>query len=112
MPGSGTCGMVMVPEEGWTVYFSGDTGLFGDMELIGKLYRPKVSVLPIGGKYTMGVREAAWALELLGSEILIPGHFNTFPGQEANTDELIDHVSVRAPHAKVILLKPGGSFSL
>ena len=112
MPGSGVCGMILTPEDGVPVYFAGDTGLFGDMELIGKLYKPKVAVLPIGGKYTMGVNEAAYAMEFLRSDILIPGHYNTFPGQRADVDDLKRQVAVRAPQAKVIVLNPGESYSL
>jgi L-ascorbate metabolism protein UlaG (beta-lactamase superfamily) len=112
MPGSGTCGMILEPEGGVPVYFAGDTGVFGDMELIGKLYRPKVAILPVGGKYTMGVREAAYAMELLGCGILIPGHYNTFPNQTADIDDLIRQVGVRAPRTRVVALKPGESFEM
>jgi L-ascorbate metabolism protein UlaG (beta-lactamase superfamily) len=112
MPGSGTCGMVISPEDGQPVYFAGDTGLFGDMQLIGRLYRPEVAVLPVGGKYTMGVREAAYAMELLGSQVLIPGHYNTFPNQQADLAELVRQVAVRAPGARVVALKPGESFPM
>jgi len=112
MPGSGTCGMILTPDGGESVYFAGDTGIFGDMELIGKLYAPKVAVLPIGGKYTMGVREAAYALELLRCPVMIPGHYNTFPGNQADTDDLIAQVAVRAPAAQVVLLQPGESYTL
>ena len=108
-PGSGTCGMVLTPEGGEAVYFAGDTGVFGDMALIGKLYAPKVAVLPVGGKYTMGVMEAAYAMELLGSPVLIPGHYNTFPGNRADIGELIRLVAARAPRAQVCALKPGES---
>jgi L-ascorbate metabolism protein UlaG (beta-lactamase superfamily) len=111
-PGSGTCGMILTPDGGDPVYFAGDTGVFGDMALIGKLYQPKVAVLPVGGKYTMGVMEAGYAMELLGSAVLLPGHYNTFPGNQANTDELVRQVSIRAPRAEVVLLKPGGSYTL
>ena len=112
MPGSGVCGMILTPEDGIPVYFAGDTGLFGDMELIGKLYKPKIAVLPIGGKYTMGVYEAAYAMELLRSEILIPGHYNTFPSQMADVDDLKRQVTIRAPQAEVIALKPGESYTI
>ncbi len=112
MPGSGVCGMILTPENGVPVYFAGDTGLFGDMELIGKLYHPKIAILPIGGKYTMGVREAAYAMELLGSEILIPGHYNTFPSQVADVDDLKRQIAVRAPQAQVIVLIPGESYTV
>ena len=112
MPGSGVCGMILTPDVGDPVYFAGDTGLFGDMELIGKLYKPKIAILPIGGKYTMGVFEAAYAIELLKSEILIPGHYNTFPSQMADVEDLKRQVAVRAPDTQVVILKPGDSFSL
>ena len=112
MPGSGTCGLILTPDRGDPVYFAGDTGLFGDMALIGKLYSPKVAVLPIGGKYTMGVFEAACAMELLGSEVLIPGHYNTFPGRESDTDELLEHMKVRCPSSETVVLRPGRSYTL
>jgi L-ascorbate metabolism protein UlaG (beta-lactamase superfamily) len=112
MPGSGTCGMILEPKGGAPVYFAGDTGLFGDMELIGKLYQPQVVILPVGGKYTMGVREAAYAAELLRSPVLIPGHYNTFPSQMADIEELKRQVAVRSPFTQVVALKPGESFTL
>jgi L-ascorbate metabolism protein UlaG (beta-lactamase superfamily) len=108
--GSGCCGMVITPDNGQPIYFAGDTGVFGDMALIGKLYHPYVSVLPIGGKYTMGIREAAYAMEMLGSPYLIPGHYNTFPGQMANLDELAQQMAVRAPQTCLKIIQPGESF--
>jgi len=112
MPGGGCCGMVITPEDGPPVYFAGDTGIFGDMALIGKLYRPYVSVLPVGGKYTMGIREAAYAIELIGSPVLIPGHYDTFPNQQADMGELARQVAVRAPGTKVEAIKPGDSYEI
>lgn len=56
--------------------------------LIGRLYRPQVAVLPIGGKYTMGVREAAYAASFIPPEVVIPGHYNAFPNQRADSEEL------------------------
>jgi len=102
----------MTPDGGETVYFAGDTGVFGDMALIGKLYAPKAAVLPVGGKYTMGAMEAAYAMELLGSAVLIPGHYNTFPSNHCDTDELTRLVAVRAPRAQVVVLKPGESYAV
>ena len=62
-----------------TIYFAGDTNVFGDMQLIGRIYEPDVAVLPIGDHYTMGPREAAVALELLGTKRCVPCHYGTFP---------------------------------
>ena len=112
MAGSGACGMVLAPDGGQPIYFAGDTGLFGDMRLIGDLHAPKVAVLPVGGKYTMGVREAAYAMELLGSPVLIPGHYDTFPNQRADLGELARHLAVRAPRSALVALKPGESYTV
>ena len=59
-------GIVLEVEDGFKIYFAGDTNVFGDMSLIGRIYGPDVAVLPIGDHYTMGPREAAVAIELLG----------------------------------------------
>jgi len=64
---------------GITVYHAGDTALFGDMKLIGELYKPGVAMVPIGDRYTMGPREAAYATRLLGVKHVIPMHYATFP---------------------------------
>ncbi|WP_456471556.1 metal-dependent hydrolase [Methanocaldococcus sp.] len=71
------------------VYHAGDTGVFGDMELIGELYNPKVALLPIGGRYTMGIEEALLAIELIYPEVVIPMHYNTFPLIETDVNEFV-----------------------
>ena len=72
-------GLVIEAENGTKLYFAGDTCVFGDMQLIGRIYEPDVAVLPIGDHYTMGPREAAVALELLGVRRCVPCHYGTFP---------------------------------
>src|ERR687893_1676993 len=57
-------GYVIEFESGFRLYHAGDTAIFGDMRLIGELYRPDVAILPIGGHFTMDPREAARALDL------------------------------------------------
>jgi L-ascorbate metabolism protein UlaG (beta-lactamase superfamily) len=61
-----------------SIYFAGDTCVFGDMQLIARLYAPQVAVLPIGDHYTMGPEEAALAAELLGAGRVVPSHYGTF----------------------------------
>ena len=73
-----SCGFVLELEDGFTIYFSGDTNVFGDLSLIGRIYQPDVAVLPIGDHFTMGPREAAVALELLGVVRCVPCHYGTF----------------------------------
>jgi L-ascorbate metabolism protein UlaG (beta-lactamase superfamily) len=72
-------GFVVRLENGFTLYDAGDTSVFGDMRLIGELYRPSLAFLPIGGHFTMGPREAAIAVELLGVNDVAPIHWGTFP---------------------------------
>ncbi len=72
-------GFVVRLENGGTIYHAGDTNVFGDMRLIGELYRPDLALLPIGGHFTMGPREAALAVELLGVDAVAPIHWGTFP---------------------------------
>ncbi len=71
-------GLIVELEDGTTLYFAGDTNVFGDMALIRRIYEPDVAVLPIGDHYTMGPREAAVALELLGVQRCVPCHWGTF----------------------------------
>ena len=73
------CGLVVAIDDGPTVYFAGDTNVFGDMALIRRIYSPTVAVLPIGDHFTMGPHEAAVALELLGVPRCVPCHYGTFP---------------------------------
>jgi L-ascorbate metabolism protein UlaG (beta-lactamase superfamily) len=72
------CG-AMVHLANVTVYHCGDTGLFGDMALLGEIYRPEVALIPIGDRYTMGPELASRAAELIRPRIAIPIHYGTFP---------------------------------
>ncbi len=101
-------GIVLELDDGRTIYFAGDTCVFGDMQLIGRIYRPGVAVLPIGDHFTMGPREAAVALELLGNPRCVPGHWGTFPLLTGTPDEL----RRLAPNAQIESVEPGGSIAL
>jgi L-ascorbate metabolism protein UlaG (beta-lactamase superfamily) len=93
-------GMVIELENGSTLYFAGDTNVFGDMQLIARIYEPDVAILPIGGHFTMGPREAAVALEFLGVKVCVPSHYGTFPllrGRPEELRELAPDVDVLAP---------------
>jgi L-ascorbate metabolism protein UlaG (beta-lactamase superfamily) len=101
-------GLVLTFENGTTIYFAGDTCVFRDMQLIGRIYSPDVAVLPIGGHFTMDPREAAVACELLGTKRVVPCHFGTFPLLAGTPDELKQHAS----GVDVQVLEPGGSLTL
>jgi L-ascorbate metabolism protein UlaG (beta-lactamase superfamily) len=96
-------GLVLTFSNGTTIYFAGDTCVFSDMKLIGRIYSPDVAVLPIGGYFTMDPREAGVALELLGSKRCIPCHYGTFPVLNGTPDDLRQEAS----GVEIIELQPG-----
>jgi L-ascorbate metabolism protein UlaG (beta-lactamase superfamily) len=96
--------MVIEFENGFTVYFAGDTDVFGDMALIAELSHFDVAFLPIGDFYTMGPARAAKAVSLLGVKTVVPMHFGTFPpliGRPAALQELVGSA------VEVLDIKPG-----
>jgi len=92
---------------GATVYFSGDTCLFGDMRLIGE-EGLDVAVLPIGDHFTMGPRDASRAVEFLGVKTVIPCHYNTFPPIRQDP-EAFKRLVEEQPGVRCVVLAPGES---
>ncbi|MHB8396167.1 MAG: metal-dependent hydrolase [Thermoplasmataceae archaeon] len=84
--------MGVVFGNGFRIYHAGDTGVFGDMELIREVYHPNLSLLPIGGYYTMSPVEAALATSKLRSEYTIPMHYNTFDLVKSDPEEFRKYV--------------------
>jgi L-ascorbate metabolism protein UlaG (beta-lactamase superfamily) len=101
-------GIVFELEDGTTIYFAGDTNVFGDMALIARIYEPDVAVLPIGDHFTMGPREAAVALELLGVKRCVASHYGTFHLLTGTPEQLRE----LAPDVEIIAPEPGGSVEL
>jgi len=92
------------------IYHAGDTGLFSEMEIIGRLYKPRVCLLPIGSIYTMGPVEAAEAARMLNPELVIPMHYGTFPVLTGSAEEFMKEMEKRAPNVGVRILKPGETY--
>ncbi|HEX9223661.1 MAG TPA: MBL fold metallo-hydrolase, partial [Candidatus Acidoferrales bacterium] len=88
------------------LYHAGDTAVFGDMKLIGELYRPDVACLPIGDLYTMGPREAAYAIRFLGVRHVVPMHYATFPVL-TGTPEALRQETRDIAGLQIHILKPG-----
>ena len=98
-------GFVVRFEEGPTIYFAGDTGLFSDMRLIRDRFAPDVAFLPIGDRFTMGPEDAAIAAEWLGVKAVVPMHYGTFPELTGTPDELRRFAGPRG--IDVLELRPG-----
>lgn len=101
-------GYVLHIEGGQTLYHAGDTNVFGDMKLIADLYRPKVAMLPIGGHFTMGPKEAALAVNLLQPQVVLPIHWGTFPVLTGTPDALAELVP---PNVEVARWSPGEDYT-
>ena len=98
-------GYVIRLEDGRVLYYSGDTCLFGDMRLIGEMYKPEIAFLTIGDRFTMDPAQAAKACEFLGVRQVVPMHWGTFPlltGTPAELRRLVAPLGVQ-----VLELKPG-----
>jgi L-ascorbate metabolism protein UlaG (beta-lactamase superfamily) len=77
------------------------------MRLIAELYQPEIAMLPIGGYYTMGPREAAIAAQFLGAKTVLPLHWGTFPPLTGTPEQLAEYVG---PGVEVVDWKPGDSY--
>jgi L-ascorbate metabolism protein UlaG (beta-lactamase superfamily) len=101
--GGEAAGYILRFGDGRCLYFSGDTNVFADMQLIEQLYKPDLAFLPIGGLYTMSPYEAALALKLLQVKKMVPMHYGTFPSLTGTPEEL----SRLALGTEVWTLEPG-----
>jgi L-ascorbate metabolism protein UlaG (beta-lactamase superfamily) len=97
-------GFVLSVAEGPVLYHAGDTAVFGDMKLIHDLYGPEVAMLPIGGHFTMGPKEAALAVRLLEPKIVLPLHFGTFPPLKGTPEQLAAFID---PGVELVRWAPG-----
>jgi len=104
----GNAAGVVVEMDGKRLYHAGDTGLTYDMKLIGEFFKPDLSFIPIGDRYTMGVPSAVKAVEFVQTKRVIPVHYDTFPIVKSDPLEFKRRVGSMA---EVIILKPGGSYT-
>ena len=102
-------GYVLTIADGPVLYHAGDTAVFGDMKLVRELYLPKVAMLPIGGHFTMGPKEAALAARFLEPEIVLPLHWGTFPVLTGTPEELAAQVDAGV---QVVRWTPGEDHSV
>lgn len=106
----GAAGFVLRQHGMPTIYYSGDTALFGDMKLIAELYAPEIAFLPIGDHYTMGPDTAAIAATWLGVRQIVPMHWGTFPLLRGTPAALKQHLA--GTNIEVLELQPGACTEL
>jgi L-ascorbate metabolism protein UlaG (beta-lactamase superfamily) len=103
--GGEAAAFVVELSNGTTFYHSGDTTLFGDMQLIGRLHKPTLGFVCIGGHYTMGPKEAAEAVKLLGLKTVVPIHYGTMPVLTGTPKELAE--ALKGTDVRVTVAEPG-----
>ena len=108
--GGNPAGFLLSTLDGEKIYMACDTGLFGDMRLIGE-EGIDLAVLPIGDNYTMGPDDALRAVKLIRPKHVIPIHYNTWDLISQNADAWASRVEAETT-AKVHVLKPGEGFAL
>ncbi len=107
--GGNPCGFLLTTNDGKKAYFAQDTGLFGDMKLIGE-EGLDLAVIPIGDNYTMGPDDALRAVKMLAPKVVIPIHYNTWDLITQDADAWAKRVE-KETKTKAVILKPGESFS-
>ena len=100
-------GFVLEFADGYKIYHAGDTNVFGDMQIIGEIYQPDLALLPIGGHFTMGPLEAAYAAKLLNVPAILPMHYGTFPLLIGTVEEFRQLTALQ--DVEIIELKVGES---
>jgi len=103
--GGNPCGFLLKFSDGKTVYDAADTGLFGDMRLIGE-EGVDLAFLPIGDNYTMGPDDALRAVKMIAPKKVVPIHYDTFPLIVQDAKAWAERVT-RETQAKPTVLKPG-----
>ena len=108
--GGNPAGFLLTTNAGEKIYLAGDTGLFGDMRLIGE-EGLDLAAVPIGDNYTMGPDDALRAVKLLQPKVVIPIHYNTFPLIQQDVQAWKKRVEAET-ETRVEVLLPGGTFAL
>ncbi|MEM0449593.1 MAG: metal-dependent hydrolase [Methanomassiliicoccales archaeon] len=110
-PSLGQATSFVISGDGRNIYHAGDTALFKDMELISEEYELDLALLPIGGRYTMDIKDAVKAVKLLKPRFVVPMHFNTWPIIKANPEVFKSKVETET-RCKCVILNPGEVITL
>jgi L-ascorbate metabolism protein UlaG (beta-lactamase superfamily) len=110
LPGGEPVGYIIEMENGFKVWHMGDTAVFGDMRLIGEMYRPDLVLMPIGNHFVMSPQDAAMAVrDLIKPRYAIPIHYGTTPQLRGTPQELIDAMG-SASVPRILVPEPGQKY--
>jgi L-ascorbate metabolism protein UlaG (beta-lactamase superfamily) len=105
-PAGEAVGYIIELENGFKIWHMGDTGLFGDMKFIGEYYKPDLVLIPIGGNFTMGPEDAAYAIkEWIKPKAVLPMHYNSNPLTPGTLAEF--EAAMKGSSIKIIGIKEG-----
>jgi len=105
-PGGSPVGWIIELENGFKIYHMGDTGLFGDMKMIGEMYKPDLVLVPIGGNFTINPQQAALALrDMIKPRFAIPMHYGTYPILAGKPEDFVK--SLEGSTTRAIVMNPG-----
>jgi L-ascorbate metabolism protein UlaG (beta-lactamase superfamily) len=105
------CGVIVKAAGEPTVYHMGDTDVFGDMALINELYQPKIAMVPVGDRFTMGAKTAALAVKRFFTlDTVIPCHYGSFPIIDQSADKFV--AEMKGASTKVIVPEKGKAVSM
>ena len=108
---AGTPAGIILNAKDLTIYHAGDTGIFGDMRLIGDMHKIDVALLPIGDGVTMGIDDAVVAVKMLKPKMVVPMHYNSFPAIIQNP-EIFKQKILEETKCACVVMKPGDNLSL
>lgn len=111
--GGEPAGFIIQLENGFKIYHPGDTGLFGDLKLIGDYYKPDLFLVPIGGHFVMSPEDAAFATKnYIKPKFAIPIHYGTLPGSPADASRFIDHMLFHRPSQRFKVFECGEGWTV
>ncbi|PKN87219.1 MAG: metal-dependent hydrolase, partial [Chloroflexi bacterium HGW-Chloroflexi-7] len=108
--GGNPVGLLLTTQDKKKIYLAGDTGLFGDMKLIGE-EGIDLAMLPIGGNYTMDPDDALRAVKLIAPKLVVPIHYDTFDVIKQDPNLWADRIKAETK-TEVRVMKPGDSITL
>ena len=110
LPGGEPVGFIIEMENGFKVWHMGDTGVFGDMRLIGEMYRPDVVLIPIGNHFVMSPQDAAMAVrDMIRPRYAIPIHYGTTPQLRGTPAEMLSAMG-SATVPRILVPEPGQKY--